>query len=91
MFALCYNKHRSNFVETGEKDSIYSSNVNQFISVAQFLYARKVIKLSISDFVSLAERIGDPTVSVIWMSNTGRCGGIMLCQVFESAPGTLDL
>ena len=39
--------------------------------------------------MGLAERIGDPTVPVIWMSNTGRCGGTMLGQVFESVPGTL--
>ena len=77
------------FVETSEKVNIYSSNVHPFFFVAQFLCARKVIKLSISDFVCLAERVGDPTVPVIWMSNTGRCGGTMLCQVFECVPGIL--
>ena len=77
------------FVETDEDVNIYSSKVHPFFCVAQFLYARSVIKMSIADFVELAERIGDPMVPVIWISNTGRCGGTMLCQIFESVPGTL--
>ena len=77
------------FVEIPESFNIYSSDVHPFFFVAQFLSASKVIKISIRDFVSLADKIGDPTVPVIWMSNTGRCGGTMLCQVFETVPGTL--
>ena len=42
----------------------------------------------VTDFVSFAERIEDPSVPVIWITNTGRCGGTMLCKVFESVPGT---
>ena len=57
--------------------------------MAQFRYARNVVKMSVTDFVSLAERIGDPTVPVIWTSKTGRCGGTLLCRVFEYVPGTL--
>ena len=37
----------------------------------------------------LAANTGDPSVPAIWMSNTGRCGGTMLTQVFESVPGLL--
>ena len=77
------------FVETPEKVNIYSSNVQPFFCVAQFLFAKNVIKMSITEFVDLAERIGDPAVPVIWVSNTGRCGGTMLCQMFETVPGTL--
>ena len=79
------------FVETLEGVNIYSSDVLPFLMAAQFLKAIKVIKLCVKDFVKLAEKIGDPTVPVIWMSNTGRCGGTMLCQVFESVPGTLAI
>ena len=57
--------------------------------MAQFLNASKVIKMSVKDFVSLAEKIGDPRASVIWMSNTGRCGGTMLCQIFDTVPEIL--
>ena len=77
------------FVETAENVNIYSSKVHTFFFVAQFLHAKNIIKMSIKDFVSLAEKIGDPTVPVSWISNTGRCGGTLLCQMFESVPGTL--
>ena len=76
------------FVETPTDVNIYSSDVHPFFFLAQFLYATKVIKMSIKDFVSLAEKIGDPRASVIWMSNTGRCGGTMLCQILETVPET---
>ena len=69
--------------------NIYSSKVYPFFFVAQYRYAKNVIKMPIADFVSLADEIGDPTVPVVWISNTGRCGGTMLCQVFETVPGTL--
>ena len=77
------------FVETDGTIDIYNSNVHPFFYVAQFLFARNVIKMPITEFVTLAERIGDPKVPVIWVSNTGRCGGTMLCQLFETVPGTL--
>ena len=77
------------FVETPDMVNIYSSDVHPFFYVAQFCYAKTVIKMSIKDFVKLADKIGDPKVLVIWMSTTGRCGGTMLSQVFESVPGTL--
>ena len=79
------------FVETPETINIYSPDVYPFFCIAQFIYAMKVIKLSIKDFVTLAEKIEDPSIPVIWLSTTGRCGGTMLCQVFESVPGTLAI
>ena len=79
------------FVETPEEINIYSSDVHPFLMAAQFLKATIVIKMTVRDFVNLAEKIGDPKVPVVWMSNTGRCGGTMLCQVFESVPSTLAI
>ena len=79
------------FVETNIGVNIYSSEVHPFFMAAQYLNAKHVIKLSISDFVNLADKIGDPTVPVIWMSNTGRCGGTMLTQMLGSVPGTLAI
>ena len=84
-------KKNAIFVETPEGVNIHSSDIHPFHMAAQFLYATKVIKMTISDFVRLAEKIGDPKVHVIWMSNTGRCGGTMVCQVFESVPGSLAI
>ena len=79
------------FVETPEDVKIFSSDVQPFLMTAQFINATSIIKMSIRDFVSLAEKIGDPTVPIIWVSSTGRCGGTMLCQMFESVPGTLTI
>ena len=84
-------KNEAIFVETPEGVNIYDSDIHPFFFAAQFHNATKVIKMTIKEFVSLAEEIGDPTVPVLWMSNTGRCGKTMLCQVFESAPGTLAI
>ena len=60
------------FVETPENLKIYSSDVYPLFFAAQFVSATKVIKMSIRNFVCLADQIGDPTVPVICMSNTGR-------------------
>ena len=40
------------FVETAENVNIYSSKVHPFFFVAQFRYAKNVIKMSITQFVS---------------------------------------
>ena len=77
------------FVETPEGVNINSSDVHPFFMAAQFLNATKVIKMTIRDFVSLAANIGDPTMPVLWISNTGRCGGTVVSQMFESVPGAL--
>ena len=79
------------FVETPASVNIYSSDVAPFFFISQFLKATKVIKMTIKDFVSLAEKIGDPNIPVIWMSSTGRCGGTMVCQMFETVPGTIAI
>ena len=85
----CVTKHEAVFIETESDCNIYSSDENPFLYVAQFCRAKYVIKMSIQSFHVLAEKIGDPSLPVIWVSNTGRCGSTMLCQVFESAPGTI--
>ena len=79
------------FVETPASVNIYSCDVAPFFFISQFLKATKVIKMTIKDFVSLAEKIGDPNIPVIWMSSTGRCGGTMVCQMFETVPGTIAI
>ena len=85
----CVTKHEAVFIETESDCNIYSSDENPFFYVAQFCRAKYVIRMSIESFHGLAEKIGDPSLPVIWVSNTGRCGSTMLCQVFESAPGTI--
>ena len=64
------------FVETPEMINIYNLDVNPFFYVAQFIYAKKVIKMSIKDFVTLAENWGsidtgyhDVNHGTVWRNN----------------------
>ena len=82
-------KKEAIFVETPEMVNIFSSDTHPFLFVAQFLNATKVITMCISDLLSLADKIGNPRLPVVWISNTGRCGGTLLSQLFETVPGTL--
>ena len=77
------------FVETPAEVNIYSSDAFPFFFAAQFIHSTNVIKMPIACFHSLAEEVGDPSVPVVWLSNTGRCGSTMMSQVFESVEGTL--
>ena len=77
------------FVETPAKMNIYSSDTFPFFFAAQFIHGTHVIRMDIECFHSLADQVGDPSVPVTWMSNTGRCGSTMMCQIFESVEGTL--
>ena len=77
------------FVETPEHVNIYSSDENVFVMFAQFEWCIKVIKVPVRAFNRLADKVGDPKVPVTWMTNTGRCGSTILCQVLEKVPGTL--
>ena len=87
----CITKKVAIFVETGENVKIYSSDENPFLYLAQYTRGINVIKMSIHTFHTLADSIGDPIIPVIWLSNIGRCGSTMLCQVFEKVPGTVVL
>ena len=87
----CITKKEAIFVETAGNVNIYSSDENPFLYLAQYTRGINVIKMSIHTFYTLADSICDPTVPVIWLSNIGRCGSTMLCQVFEKVPGNLVL
>ena len=83
------SKEEAVFVETEGDINIYSSDVSPFLNLVQFDYSINVIKMPIDSFHALAEKVGDPSVPVIWISNTFRCGGTILAQIFEKIPGTL--
>ena len=85
----CVTHKEAVFIETERNCNIYNSDENPFLYVAQFCRARYVIKMPLETFHTLADKIGDPSLPVILVSSTGRCGSTMLCQVFESVPGTL--
>ena len=83
------SKHEAVFVETEENVNIYSSDESPFVCFAQLNRSKNVIKVPISYLHALADKIGDPSVPVVWVSTTGRCGSTVLCQTFEKVPGTL--
>ena len=83
------SKHEAVFVETEEDIDIYSSDESPFFIFAQFNRCKSVIKIPISCFHALADKVGGPSLPVIWVSQTGRCGSTILCQVLEHIPGTL--
>ena len=85
------SKEEAIFIETAENINIYSSDENPFLYFAQFEHSKYVIKMSIDSFHALADKLGNPAIPVIWMSNTGRCGSTLLCQVLEKVPGTLQM
>ena len=87
----CIAKDEALFVETPENVRLYSSDENPFLYIAQFYKSVRVIRMSIATFCQLANKIGDPSIPVVWITSTGRCGSTILSQVFEAIPGTLTL
>ena len=87
LYAL--TKNEATFVETPPGIDIYSSDVSSFVNAAQFDHSVNVIKMPISGFHTLAEKIGNPSMSTVWLSQTGRCGSTLLGQILEKVPGTL--
>ena len=83
------SKHEAVFVETEEDIDIYSSDESPFFIFAQFNRCKNVIKIPISCFHALADNVRGPSLPVIWVSQSGRCGSTILCQVLENIPGTL--
>ena len=82
-------KHEAVFVETEEDIDINSSDESPFFTFAQFSRCKNVIKIPIHCFHALADKVGGPSLPVIWVSQSGRCGSTILCQVLENIPGTL--
>ena len=85
----CVTKDEAVFVETDPNTNVYKSEENPFLFAAQFLKGVNAIRMPITTFHSLARRLGDSSIPVMWLSNTGRCGSTLLCQVFGSVPNTL--
>ena len=85
------SKHEAIFIEVPVDKNIHCSDENSFFHMAQFRRSTHVMRMPISLFHALAERLGDPSIPVIWISSTARCGSTLLCQILEKVPGTLLL
>ena len=81
----CINQTEAVFVESDKNVDVNYSGHGSFIRVAQFKHARRIVKLPMHAFHKLADEIGDPDGQMVFVTNTGRCGSTLLCQVFEEA------
>ena len=76
---------------------LWRSRYDPFFAEAQFCHAVRLIRLPISSFLRLANRLGDPA-NVTFISMIGRSGSTMFIQMFEqtgevvamSEPSALD-
>jgi hypothetical protein len=73
------------FVESDEDVDVAHSDNGSFLRVAQFEKARRIVKVPIQAFHSMAEKIGDPDGEIVFVTNTTRCGSTLLSQVFEES------
>ena len=87
----CISNTEAVFVETPAVVDLYSSVKHPFLYMSQFSESVNVIKMPLKSLHALAEKLGDPSVPVVWTTSTGRCGSTILCQMFENIPGTMAL
>jgi len=70
------------FVEALPGCELWRSCYASFFSRAQFCHAVRLIRLPISSFLRVADRLGDPA-NVTFIAMIGRSGSTMLIQMFE--------
>ena len=76
-------KDEAVFVQCPPGVIVSSSVSGPFLRQAQYQNAQKVLIMPIHVFHKLADKVGDPTGTLVFISNTGRCGSTLLTQVFE--------
>ena len=85
----CVTKNEAIFVEMDSDDYENNCDEDQFCSTIQFTRSTYVIKMPTASFHYLSEKLGDPSIPVMWQSNTGRFGSNVFCQAFGIIPNTL--
>ena len=71
------------FTEAEEGVQQWRNDYGVHLRVAQYQQAVRVILLPMHAASRLSEKLGDPKAKLIFLSNTARCGGTLLGQVFE--------
>ena len=77
------NREEAVLVESDADVDVAHSKHGSFMRIAQFYNAKKVILMPIHSFHKMAEQIGDVKGTLIFATNTGRCGSTLLSQIFE--------
>ena len=86
------------FTEAEEGVQQWRNEYGAFLRVTQYQQAVRVIILPLLAASRLSDKVGDPKARLVFLSNTTRCGGTLLGQVFErtnkcvvfSEPGALQ-
>ena len=86
------------FTEAEEGVQQWRNEYGAFHKVVQYQQAVRVIILPMHAATRLSRTLGDPKARLVFLSNTARCGGTLLSQIFEhtskcvvfSEPGALQ-
>ncbi|KAL8604406.1 hypothetical protein ACOMHN_042236 [Nucella lapillus] len=86
----CMTPEMAVFVRTSPHKNCYRSETSPFFYMAQMFHAEEVY-ITTHHWLDLltSELAEECTVPVTWVSNVGRCGSTLLCQIMEGVPGTL--
>ena len=68
--------------------SFYVSPATPFSFITQFLFAEEFVILPLPSLERLTEKLGNPEEDLIFISNTARCGSILLSQILAKVPNT---
>ena len=71
------------FTEAEEGVQQWRNEYGAFLKVTQYQQAVRVIILPLHAASRLSDKVGDPKARLVFLSNTARCGGTLLGQVFE--------
>jgi hypothetical protein len=77
------DENKAVFTEAEEGVQQWKNDYHVHLRVAQYQQAVRVIILPMHAATRLSEKIGDPKAKLIFLSNTARCGGTLLGQVYE--------
>ena len=77
------NGKQTVFTEAEEEVQQWRNEYGAFLKVTQYQQAVRVIILPLLAASRLSDKVGDPKARLVFLSNTARCGGTLLGQVFE--------
>ncbi|KAJ1631704.1 hypothetical protein T492DRAFT_993850 [Pavlovales sp. CCMP2436] len=85
----CISEHEAVFVEVPPGCDVYAcaSAPSPFLFDAQFELATRVIRMPLQALMRLSSQVEFEPASLLLLSNTTRCGSMLLCDLLEGVPG----
>jgi hypothetical protein len=71
------------FAEIGPEKVLWRSETENFLTLAMFRYAKRLIVMPMAELHRLSAQLPDPKKPLIIMGNTGRSGSTLLTQILE--------